>query len=189
MRAVVLFAFLLVLPGVSRAAGEGGSELRDFLWSVFNLGLLIAAIVYFARKPIRDYFAARRRQVGGELDAAAELLRDAEARLSEWQARVQQLDATLAEIRETARRRSEADRERILAQAHATADRIRRDAGAAVERELSHAREQLREEAAALAVELASGILQEKVTPADRKRLVEDFIVRVEQTPSGSVEG
>ena len=189
MRALALVALLVVLPGVSRAAGVGGGELRDFLWSVFNLGLLIAAIVYFARKPVHDYFAARRRQVGGELDAAAELLRDAEARLSEWQERVAHLDAAVAEIRETARRRSEADRERILAQARATADRIRRDAGAAVEREVSRAREQLREEAAALAVELASGILQEKVTPADRKRLVEDFIVRVEQTPSGSVEG
>ena len=185
MRRLAPIAFLIATPGFAQAAGEGGSEVRNFLWSVFNLALLLAAIAYFARKPIRDYFAARRRQVGGELDAAAELLRQAEARLAEWQSRVDRLDAALADIRETARRRSE----RILAQAHATAERIRQDAGAAVERELSRARERLREEAAALAVELASGILEKQVTAADRKRLVDDFIARVEQAPSGAAEG
>jgi F-type H+-transporting ATPase subunit b len=180
MRLAILTASLVTAPSLAHAAAEGG-DLGGFLWSIFNLAVLVAVLVYFARKPIRDYFRDRRRRIAEELDASARLLRDAETRLAEWQARIEQLDAELVELRETSRMRSAADRERILAQARATAERIRGDAAAAVDQELTRARARLREEAASLAVELAAGILEKQVTAADRKRLLDDFIERVER--------
>ena len=63
--------------------------------------------------------------------------------------------------------------------ARATAERIRRDAAAAVDQELRRAQTQLREEAADLALELAATKLRDQVGDSDRDRLVDEFITRV----------
>ena len=91
------------------------------------------------------------------------------------------MNEQLAEIRETSRDRAEAEGERILADARAAAERIRNDARAAVGQELRRAREELRQEAADLSVELAAGILRGQVTPGDRDRLVDEFIEKIER--------
>ena len=76
---------------------------------------------------------------------------------------------------------------RILAEARATADRIRRDAQTAVDQEVRRAQAKLREEAADLALELAAKKLQTGVTESDRDRLVDEFITRVQPTTAGGV--
>jgi F-type H+-transporting ATPase subunit b len=146
--------------------------------------ILVAVLVHFARKPIRDYFASRRSEIQSELKGAADQLSEAEATYSKWQRRLADLEAELQEIRATSSQRAEAERDKILSDAHATAERIRRDASVAVEMELRRAREELREEATQLAIELATERLEREVTDADRDRLLDEFIDRIEVTPS-----
>ena len=45
---------------------------------------------------------------------------------------------------------------------------------------MRRAHDRLREEASDLAVELAAGMLREQVGPADRERLLDEFITSVE---------
>ena len=116
------------------------------------------------------------------MDSAARVLQEAEARFGEWQQKMAELDGEIAKIRDRERRRVEQERERILEDARQTAERIKTDAGNAAERELRRAQEQLREEATALALELAEQLLREKVADSDRDRLMDEFISRVEQT-------
>ena len=187
MRALAIALLVALAPSAARAA-EGSGSVANLLWSALNLAILVGVIVYFARKPIRDYFASRRHEIESDLDASARLLAEAEARLREWQTRVDRLDQELGQIRERARQRTEADRARILKQAQATADGIRRDAAGAIDREVERARAALRDEAASLAVELAAGILQEKVTKGDHDRLVDDFVDRVERSNGAGAE-
>lgn len=94
------------------------------------------------------------------------------------------LDAELAEIRQQARDRAEAERARILSDATASAERVRRDAKASVEQELRRARAELRAEAAELAVTLAGRLLSERMTASDGERLIEDFVTKIEQAPA-----
>jgi F-type H+-transporting ATPase subunit b len=93
------------------------------------------------------------------------------------------LNGEVEEIRELAGRRAEEEAERILADARATALRIRNDAQAAVAQELRRARVELREEAADLALEIAARKLTDQVVDADRERLMDEFITRVEPSP------
>lgn len=183
---------LLCLSIVSLAApalaseGEGGG----LFFPILNFVLLIAVIVYFAGKPIREFFNARRATIQDDLQAAAEFRREAEVRYAKWQRKLVDLEAELEQIRATSRERAEAERERIVADANATADRIRSDATAAIEQELRRSREVLTEEAANLAVELAGSLLREHVTDADHDRLVTEFIERIERTAdAGGSEG
>jgi F-type H+-transporting ATPase subunit b len=183
---------LLCLAIVSLAApalvSEG--EIRDLFYLIGNLVLLIAVIVYFAGKPIREFFSGRRAAIQDDLQSAAEFRREAEARYAKWQRKLVDLEAELEQIRTTSRERAEAEREQIVAGANAAAERIRSEATAAIEQELRRAREVLGEEAANLAVELAADLLREHVTEADRDRLVTEFIERVERTAdAGASDG
>ncbi|TFG93030.1 MAG: hypothetical protein E4H11_08730 [Myxococcales bacterium] len=183
-------ALLLVLvPVLPAAASEGGGGLGDLVWPVSNLVILIVALVYFGRRPIRDFLSARQDRIRDDLDAAASALAQAEARHSEWQRKLTQLDTEMARIREQARERAEAERKHILADASAAAERIRRDARSAADQELRRAREELRREAAELALELAAETLRARVNDSDRSRLVDDFIETIERSDRGAAPG
>lgn len=178
----LLLPTLLALP--AHASEESASGLKTLLLSAFNLVLLIAVLIYFARKPLRAYFDKRRSAIRSELQTAADQLATAETTYANWQRRMIDLDRELEGIRATSRQRAEAERERIIADARASAERIRRDATAAIELELRRAREVLREEAAQLAIELAGERLTREVTDADRDRLIDEFIDLVASTPN-----
>ena len=87
------------------------------------------------------------------------------------------------------RQRAQQEHDRILADARRAAERIKSDAGNAVERELRRAQVRLREEATGLAIELAADLLRDKVLDADRDRLMDEFISRIERTSLGSQSG
>ena len=173
------FPLSLALPLRALAAGGAGGE-NDLMWQAINLAIILTILVYFARKPVSEFFATRRAQIGQDLEDAASLLSEAEARNAEIQRRLVDLESQLEEIRETSHLRAEEESERILAEANKNAARIQADAAAAVEQELSRARRELRAEAADLALELAGQILREQVSESDRDRLLDEFITRIE---------
>ena len=176
----------LALAGPAVAAGGGEEDVvKDFLYRVLNVAILLGVLVYFARKPIQGFFSDRRNQIRDSLGAASELCRRAEVRYSKWQRRLADLEDELGSIRETARERAEREREQILADARSAAERIKADARSAVDQEVRRAKAQLRDEASELAVELAAEILREQVTTRDRERLFDEFLERIERTEIG----
>lgn len=175
LRLAPLAALLAAAP--AHAAGDG------LFYPTLNFVLLVAALYVLTRKPLRAWFDARRDQIRADLEAAAELKRQAEERYSTWQRKLSELDSELGRIRETAEQRAGAERERLLAEARAGAERIRQDAAQAVDQELRRAKAQLHDEAAELAVELAAGLLKERVGDRDREQLLDEFIGRIERAP------
>lgn len=162
----------------AHAAGDG------LFYPTLNFLLLVVALYFLARKPVRTWFADRRDRIRAELEEAAKLRRDAEERYAKWQRRLVDLERELDEIRSGAKERAENEREKLLADARASAERIRRDAQSAVDREVRRAKDELRDEASRLAVELAADLLRENVTEQDRDRLLEEFIGRIESPGS-----
>lgn len=183
MRHALALAWLLAGAAPAFAATEEGHG-GGLFWQVLNVALLLAVLIWFGRKPVLSYLAERRDTIAKNLDSSAQLLAEAERRLSEWTEKGANLDREVNEIRDATRRAAEAERDRILADAHATAERIRGSASAVIQRELQRAREELRREAADLAVELAAQTLREQVNDGDRTRLVDEFIGHVERTGS-----
>ncbi|MEE2674553.1 MAG: ATP synthase F0 subunit B [Myxococcota bacterium] len=172
-------ALVLVLLARPAEAAEGGG-LGMLLAQSLNLLLLLGVLVYFARKPLRTFFADRRNQIQGDLAEAAGLLEAAENRYAEWQAKLAAIEQESETIRNEGRRRAVEEGEAILADAQAAAERIHRDAAASAAQELRRAQAELRAEAAELATRMAEQILEEKLANPDRERLVDEFIARVE---------
>lgn len=171
------------------AEGEHGGGSSQLVWQAVNLLLLLGVLFFLARKPIVAFFAERRELIGGEIDSAASVLADAEARFAEWQRKLVELDGELAEIRETARERARHEREQILAEAQEMAERIQSDATASIEQELRRAKGDLRREAAQLAAQLAEQILEGQINDADRDRLLDEFISGVEHAGPADASG
>lgn len=176
-RLALLSSLLWLAPAAAHAAAEGGMGL---FWEVTNLLLLAGVLVYFARKPVLAYLGDRRDEIQGNLEGAEKLLQEAESKLQEWSQRAGQLDTEVESIRAAAHKAAEQERDAIVADAEATASRIRTSAHAVVDRELRAARESLRGEVADLATELAGKILTDQVSDEDRMRLVDEFIQKVE---------
>jgi F-type H+-transporting ATPase subunit b len=177
--AVLVSMAAFVTPLHAFASGDAGGGDALF-WQAVNLAIVLGVLFYFGRKPVSEFFTTRRAQISSDLESAATLLKEAETRNSEIQRRLIELESQLEDIRETTRRRAEEESERILAEANKTAARIQSDATAAVDQELMRAQRELRKEAAGPALELAGNILREQVSEADRDRLLDEFITRVE---------
>lgn len=177
-RLAAVLVSLWLAPGAAYAATEGGMTM---VWEILNLALLVGVLVYFARKPVLTYLSERRDEIQGNLQGAEQLLQQAEGKLQEWSQRADRLGTEIEEIRAAARKAAQQERDTIVADAEATAERIRASAGSVVDRELRAARESLRGEVADLATDLARKILTEKINDEDRLRLVDEFIHTVEQ--------
>ena len=182
-RSVATALFVLLAPALALASEEGGGHGGHLLWHLANLALVIGLIVYFARTPIRTFMAERRGNIEAGIEDARRELAEAEQRLADCNQRMASLDREIEGIRDTVRAQAENERERLLADARAVAERIRRDALLAVDQEARSARQTLRNEAAEMAVRLAGDLLKRQVTDADRSRLVDEFVERVESSP------
>lgn len=189
--ALVLGGTLLV-AGIASAAGAPKTQAeinKETFYQAVNLAILIGALVYFARKPIQEFFATRRTGIQTHLNEATELLEQAEQRNADLQRKLVDLSTEVSEIKAIARERAGEEAARIISDAEATAERIRRDAGAAVDQEFRRAQSELRAEAADLALSLAATKLEAEVGEADRDRLVDEFITRVGPTTTSTGGG
>lgn len=183
---ILLACLTLLVPFAALAAGDAEADHgTTFMWEWLNLILLVGVLFFLTRKPVLAYLGDRRSDIKSNLDGAEQLLNDAQTRLQEWQAKIDGMDAEVADIRRVTQAAAEQERERIVADAHVVADRIQRTAVSAVERETRRARVALREEASELAVELAAGLLKNGVTEQDRDRLVDEFVERLESENAG----
>lgn len=180
MRRRVSTGLALAVATPAYAATPGGDVFADLIYPALNLALLLGVLIYFGRKPVREFFRDRRAQIRADLETAAQLRTEAEDRCADLQRRLVNLDGEIESIRQLARERAESERTRILTDAEATAERIRADARAAIDQELRRARVQLREDASDLAIELAGERVREQITDSDRDRLLDEFIDRIE---------
>ena len=181
--AFLLPLFLLVFGAeLAHAAGvKTQAEInKETFFQAVNLAILIGVLFYVGRGPVKAFFAERRTGIQSHLDEAAGLLQEAEQRNADLQRKLVDLSTEVESIKSAATARASDEAAKILADAEATADRIRRDASAAVDQELRRAQTELRTEAADLAMQLAATKLESEVGEADRDRLIDEFITRVE---------
>jgi F-type H+-transporting ATPase subunit b len=181
---VAALGALLATADVAFAAEESQGGGSSAIWHAVNLIVILGVIGYFGRGPIRAFLGDRRSTIEQGIESAQHELAEAERRLADCNARFASLDREIEEIQQSVRQAAEAERDRLLADARAAADRIRRDATVGVEQEGRRARDMLRAEAAEMAVRLADDLLRRQIGDADRARLVDDFVEGV-RTPAG----
>ncbi|MCX7794772.1 MAG: ATP synthase F0 subunit B [Thermodesulfovibrionales bacterium] len=182
---LVLF-FILALSGISQAAGEAEHHAGfwDWFWRIVNFAILVAILVIFAGKPLRNFLKKRSETIERALNEARQARELAEKALREVEERFSQKDIEIERVLSTAKKAGEIERDSIIEEGKRISQRLIEDARKGIELEKKKAIEKLKEEAALLAIELAEKKLQ-GLTEEEKKRLLEDSIKRIEERSRG----
>jgi len=172
--------FLALPGGVLAAEGEGGrSELWLGIGKLTNLILVIAVLVWVARKPLAGFFAGRTEMIRQQLAEAQRARVEAEAKLAEIEASMSSLDQELREIKETAEKEAWDEYQRLVAAAEHDAEKAIDRARREIDGMTRAAQMELKEHAAALSIQLATERIRNEMTQEDRNRLFERFVAKV----------
>ena len=180
--ALLLLAVTVALPALASSSGghaDSGVLMTDFIWRMFNFAVTIGILVYFVRKPIKNGLAGRRAGIATNLEEAEKAQADAEAKFAEYDEKLNKAEAEIEVIAADLKREGELERERIIAQAKESAEKIRTDAEKSAGFEIARAKAELKAEATRLAVELAEGLLKKNFTDKDQSRLLDEYMKKV----------
>lgn len=174
LAAGLLAVALPLAPALAEAAvATGRSPLYDLAMKFVNFGIL-GAILYFAlRKTVAQGLVDRRENIRRALEDAKVAKEIAEAKYQEYKQKVANLEAETRQLQEDFRAEGERQRERILTEARLAAESLGRQAELATNNEVKRAKDELRAEAAALALALAEELLAKAYTAEDQQKAVE----------------
>jgi F-type H+-transporting ATPase subunit b len=187
---VVVAATLLVVSflGASLAASEGhggedsaqdASKVWDLLARFINFGILAVAIVFLARKPVKNFFSNRSEKIKKEFEELELRRQQAQVQLEEIGKKLAQMEQEREKIIAQFIKEGEAEKERIIESARVLSARIEEQARLTIKQEIQQARQALKYEAAELAVQMAEDLIKRNVKPEDEERLIKHYIEKV----------
>lgn len=186
--AYVSVLVLLASVGFASEGGEGahhvdsGAQMKDFGWRVLNFAVLVGIVVWALKKAdVKGSLAARQTDIEKSLKDAEAARDAAEAKLKEYSVKLDQASKEIDELHAAIIREGEQEKARIVAEAHSAAQKIVAQAALSAEQETVKARNELRAEAARLAVELATGKLTAAIQKNDHDRFVGEYLDKVVQ--------
>ena len=176
----------LAAAGFAQEAAEGGhhvdtaAQMKDFMWRCIDFAALVAIVVWaFKKADVKGNLAARRENIEKTLQEAIAAKEAAEKKFAEYSQRLDAANKEIEVISANMKREGELEKERIIAEAKEAAARIKAQAEAAAEQEVLKAKDELRAEAARLAVELAEQKIKQNIAKGDQDKLVGEYISKV----------
>jgi F-type H+-transporting ATPase subunit b len=174
--------------GFASEGGEGAhhvdkaAQMKDFGWRVLNFAVLVGILVWALKKAnVKGSLTDRQAQIEKDLKDAKTAREAAEAKLAEYSGKLDQASKEIDELHAAIIREGEQEKARIIAEARSAAEKIVAQAALSAEQETLKARNELRAEAARLAVEIASGKLAGAIQKNDHDRFVGEYLDKVVQ--------
>jgi len=154
-------------------------KLKDLLWRTLNFIGLVIILVKFTSKPIANALRTRRESIKEQFEGLEARKAEAEQFYKEYEAKLSGIDEEAKRIVEGAVAQAEAEKERIIADAHRAAGDIKRQAEMAVQHELAVAKQRLRADVADQAATMAEELIRKNLQPADQDKLVAEYLDKV----------
>jgi len=183
-RRVAALAALAAAPAVAADAERGAltpfaGDVGNALWTLAIFALVVYVLGKFAWKPILSGLQAREAFIRSSLEEARRDRAEAEARLRQYEERLNSARSEATAIVEEARRDADVVKRRIEVEAGDEAGRIVERA----KREIAIAKETAVKElyslSARLTADVAGRILAREITPGDHERLIRESIARL----------
>jgi F-type H+-transporting ATPase subunit b len=176
--------FLVGAALASEAGGHGHgaldpAKLPDLLWRTVNF-LIFAGILYkLAAKPVKEFFAGRKMEIGTELQNLETEKIKLQKALKEAKAQLAAVAAERDQIIQQYIAEGEAEKAKIIEKAEQAAQRLKEMAAMTIEGETKKAVADLKREIVETAVKLSEQIINAKIVPEDQQRLVDDYLAKV----------
>lgn len=148
------------------------------LWTLVVFAALLMVLKTAAWGPIMRGLEAREESIVGNLDAASAKHDEAKALLAEHEKKLAGAADEVRVLLEEARRDAEHTKEDIVAEAKAAADAERERAVRDIDQARDVVVRQLAEQTAGLAVDLASKVVRQDITPARQGEIVDEALNR-----------
>ena len=180
--ASLFFVICIIYSGTAFGAEETGhaGEWKEWLWKILNFAILVAILVKFARKPLREFLSKRTEIIERSLREAQEARQLAEKALAEVQERLKLKDKEMEEILARTRLSAEKEQNLLIQQGEQMKEKILEQARDNIDYELRLAKEAIKAEAVEVAMELAEKKLKDKLTKEKQVRLIEESLRRME---------
>jgi len=177
-----IVALNIAIEGIALAGGksEHTTTWKDWLWPIVNFIILVVALAYFTRKPLREYLRRRTDLIEKSLKEAEEAKEFARKTLNEVQKRFKNTDAEIEKILEAAKKAGSEERQALIAQAENLKNKILEQTKANIEFELQEAKKSLKTEAALMALELAEKQIKEKLGKKEQEALIDEYLKKLE---------
>jgi F-type H+-transporting ATPase subunit b len=182
-------AFLALAPAAfaEEAAHEGGGILQTLgiqwqgiLIQICGFILCFLILRRFLFGPLQSALNLRRNEIKGAYDRIDEQQREMDQRRADLEQRLASIESEARERIQNALNEANGMKEQILADARDQADRALEQGRQMIRMEQEKAFAQLREEMANLAVSAAGKLIEENMNEDRHRRLVTDFIARME---------
>lgn len=165
-------------------AGHGGHEeamtfTGDWLPRLVNFAIIAAVVVYFSRKPIRDFFAGRSAEIAKSIQDSREARERAVAALADLDRKIKEMEAETGRMVADAQVRGEKDKQALIEEGRKVAQDVQAQVKQGIDSELHKAKAALAAEASLLALDLAEGRIKQKINSQDHERIVKEYIAKV----------
>jgi len=166
------------------AAHGGGHEepmtfMGDWLPRLVNFVIIAAIVVYYMRKPARDFFAARSAEIARSMQESKEARERAVAALADMERKLKEMEAETGRMIAEAQARGEKDKQALIEEGKKTAQEVQQQVTMGIDIELQKAKTALAVEASLLSIELAENTIKEKMNNQDHERIIKDYVSKV----------
>ena len=190
---VMLGGCLLGLAGFVRPAERGPEETaaaehkeksqghkHELLFKWINFLILVGGLGYVLRKPLATFFVGRSASIRKSLDEGRKALEASQAQLQAAEDKLRRFEEEMASFRAAALEEMKAEREHLRRTTAAEIEKMVDSLRVQMEVATKQARLELKLYGAQQAVEMARQMIGQRLDDAGQRRLVADFVARLE---------
>ena len=184
--------FLTILWPDGAWAAEAGEvhhksfSMKEELFKLFNLLIVIAIVYKMAAKPLRKFLADRREGIKKDLEDSEAGRLEAERLLKEQRDKVADLEAELERVRKKGVREVIELRHRLETDQEAQVERLLEQTRNAIGLEAKKAMAEIQNKASEMSLAMAEDILKKGITAEDQGRLTEAYLARLDSVNGGA---
>lgn len=142
------------------------------IFKTVNALIFFGLIIFFGRKPLRQFFLGRSRRLRDTIVRIARQKEVAESRLREFRGKLDQIDAETAELIRDFKNVGENEKKNLIEKAENYAERLRADTLRVGKQELGRAESMLKRTTVILALSMAEESIRRGMTNEDQARLI-----------------
>lgn len=147
----------------------------EMLFKTINLLLLLALLYKFAKKPIARMLSTSAGNAKNTMESAKNELEEAQAKIKEYEAKISGLEDELAKRQETSLAAIEAEKNQIIEDAKAQAQKLEEQTQTRIDQNISRAKEEIKEFLIKESVALAEQVISKEISAKDHKALIENY--------------
>jgi F-type H+-transporting ATPase subunit b len=156
------------------------ASMTGLIYPFINFFILVGALIYFLRTPVKSFVLDRHSNLKDELDRVHAKLGEAQKQYQEYSQRLSSMDAEVASLVQQIREEAETTKIRVITEAKRMADQIVIDSKRTGESMLTEFKDQIRADLANQVMARTEVLLKSRMTGDVREQLKKDFSKQVE---------